>query len=80
MKDTTKLFPNDGEIFFDRTFARIRQPKHPFVLPQQAKDNLEQSIKRGKVVLKCNSCLNTALNDFGNGIGSNDENKAKKQP
>jgi len=77
MKDTTKLFPYDGEVFFDRTFARIRQPKHPFKISQQAKDNLEQSIKRGKIDLSCNSGSNLALNGLGNRIGSNDGNKAK---
>ena len=70
MKDTTKLFPDDGEVFFDKTFSRIRKSKHPFVLPKQAKYNLEQSIKRGKIVVKCTEGSNLAFNSLCNGIGS----------
>ena len=77
MKDTSKLFPNDGEVFFDRTFSRIRQPKHPFKISQQAKNNLEQSIKLGKIALSCNSGSNLAFNSLGNGIAATMKKKPK---
>ena len=43
-----KLFPHTNTVYFDPIFKRIREVKHNWKIKKNAKEALENSIKKSK--------------------------------